>query len=445
MKKYKSFLWLLVAIIAFSACNNNEDYSEPPVEGEPVLTLKSQISSAMFGDSLSFAVNATDAKFPLSTLKAQLFFGENKVSETVIRTKTNGDYSGKIFIPYLANIPNGSATLKLVLQNTHFAVTEQEVSVQLVRPDYDQLTLVTADGKEYSMARTGLYQYKVTGDFPQKVKAYIKTPKASAQGNVITFGWGNGAITQGTVSPITFSNATAGTYDITFNTMTYVGSPFIKLLFGGTEMTMVDDNNYKVEKDLTTGQLLEVSGFSNFDQWWIDSDFFSKDASGKLKFLPLSGKYRITANFKYNYFIVERMTGNNLATLADDLSGAVWVIGTDIGKPSLANEVGWNTDKALCMAAIAPGKYQITVVAGKGTAGNVNPDGINFKFFHQKGWGGEFGEGTITSNSTDIVVIAGGGNLALATGKKLTAGKTYLFTLDVTGGKKAAVLTVTEK
>jgi len=444
MKKYKSILWSLVALATFSACNN-ENYSEPPVEGTPVITLKSQITSAMFGDSLTFNATAADAEFPLSTLKAQLFYGTDKVSETVIRTKVNGDYTGKVFIPYLANVPNGSATLKLILQNTHFGTTVQEINLPLTRPDYDHLTLVTAEGKEYTMARTGLYQYKVTADFPQKVKAYIKTPKAGTQGNEITFGWASGDITQGTTNAITFSNSNAGNYDITFNTLTYAGSPFIKLLFGGEEMAMVDDNNYKIEKNLTTGQVLEVNGISNFSSWWIDPDYFSKDAQGKLTFLPMSGKYRITANFKYNYFIVERMTETALATLADDGTGAVWIIGEKIGKPSLANEVGWNTDKALCMAPIAAGKYQTTVVAGKGASGSVDTDAINFKFFHQKGWGGEFGETSITSKSTDIVVIAGGGNLALATGKTLTAGKTYVFTLDVTGGKSAAVLTVVEK
>lgn len=210
-------------------------------------------------------------------------------------------------------------------------------------------------------------------------------------------------------------------------------------------MAMVDDDNYKIEKTLTTGQVLEVAGISNFSSWWIDPDYFTKDTQGKLTFLPMGGKYRITANFKYNYFIVERMTGTGLATLADDGTGAVWIIGEKIGKPSLSNEVGWNTDKALCMAPIAAGKYQVTAVAGKGALGNIDPDAINFKFFHQKGWGGEFGETSITSNSTDIVIIAGGGNLSLATGKKLTVGKTYVFTLDVTGGKTAGVLTVVEK
>ena len=96
MKKYKSILWSLIALVTFNACNN-ENYSEPPVEGTPVITLKSQLTSAMFGDSLTFNATATDAEFPLSTLKAQLFFGTDKVSETVLwhRQSIGNSYSYK--------------------------------------------------------------------------------------------------------------------------------------------------------------------------------------------------------------------------------------------------------------------------------------------------------------------------------------------------------------
>ena len=55
------------------------------------------------------------------------FYGDEKVSETVIRTKTKGDYKGKIFVPFYANVPNATATLKLVLQNINFTITEQGI------------------------------------------------------------------------------------------------------------------------------------------------------------------------------------------------------------------------------------------------------------------------------------------------------------------------------
>jgi len=141
------------------------------------------------------------------------------------------------------------------------------------------------------------------------------------------------------------------------------------------------------------------------------------------------------------------MAGNDLAKLQEDGTGAVWIIGEGVGKPKVSsNQVGWNTDKALCLAPLGNKKYQITLRAGE----SINTDNINFKFFHQKGWGGEFG-GTDVTTSSDLVFVGDGrngrdsGNLGVKTGKMLEAGKTYTFTLDLTAGNKKAVLTVVPK
>src|SRR5690606_14584288 len=125
----------------------------------------------------------------------------------------------------------------------------------------------------------------------------------------------------------------------------------------------------------------------------------------KYYFAPMSGDYRITANFSLKYFMVEKLLGGDLATLQPDGTGAVWIIGDGIGKPSIAsNTVGWNPDKALCMAPIGDKKYQITVVAGT----TVKADDINFKFFHQKNWGGEFKDEVTTAS--DLIFVGDGDN-----------------------------------
>ncbi|MGQ1891451.1 DUF5125 domain-containing protein [Thermophagus sp. OGC60D27] len=440
MNRIIFFLSLLFPVFFTLSCEEDEE-----VTGLPELILNSEITEAHFGDSIPFAAKVRDAEnVPLSTLKAQLYFGDEMVQETVIRTKKEGEYTGKIFVPFLKDVPNGTATLKFVLQNIKFAIEEQSVAVDLLRPDYPALIFVTED-EEYQMIRTDLYQYKVTANFPQKVKGYIKTPVLDEHGNVITFGWENGGVTHESDNPITFSNYAAGEYDITFNTLTYEASPFITLEFAGEEMIMVDDNNYKVEVELQQNQVVEVEGVPDMDQWWIDPDFFQGNEDGTFTFLPVAGKYRVIANFEHNYFIVEAMAGDELATLQEDGSGALWIIGTDIGKPSLSNEVGWNTDKALCMAQFAPKKYRVTVVGGE----SVNATAINFKFFHQKGWGGEYKNDNLTTES-EVVFVGDGtngrdpGNLGLVEGVTLTEGTVYRFEVDITAGKEKAVLTVTE-
>ncbi|WP_106831365.1 DUF5125 domain-containing protein [Parabacteroides pacaensis] len=441
MKKIYYLACMLAILLLANACKDDD-----MLPGNPVVNPQTEVTGAHFGDSLQFTVDAADAEVPLSTLKAQLFYDEEMVSETVLRTKTNAEYSGKIYIPYYANVPNGTATLKFVLQNIHFTITEKEYDLPLTRPDFPYLTFMSADNQEYRMERVDLYHYKLTGDFPQKMKGYIKSPKVGEQGNEIPFGWKDGGIVQGITDPITFSNSNAGTYDITFNTFSYEASPFIKLLIDGKEMEMADEDNYQLTLPLVTGQQLELSGFPDYDNWWIDPDFFTRDAEGKLTFLPLSGDYRITANFKYKYFIVEAMSGENTATLQTDGSGAIWVIGDGVGKPTLGNVVSWTTEKGLCMAPVEKGKYQLTLVAGS----SVNATDLNFKFFHQKGWGGEFTNTTLSTTS-DIIFVGDGengrdpGNLGIQEGKSFETGGIYVFTMDVTGGIDKAVLTVEQK
>lgn len=510
MKNIKYCLLALAGVLFMNSCNDDE-----VAPGSPVMDFKTQAGDACFGDSLPFTINASDMDVPLSTLKAQLFYGEEKVSETVIRTKTSGqDYTGKIFIPFYADIPDGKATLKFILQNIHFTTTEKEQELSVTRPDFPYLTLVTAD-EEYRMDRVGKYQYSVTKDFPASVEAYIKAPAYGTNGNEITFGWSNNAIKEAVVTNIPFLNAIQETYSIKFNTLTYEASPFFNFLFGGESMTKVDDVSYEIfgeyEKDkdisieginidewdlgnafakksdnaltfllksgkyrvvadfatktfsyeevklltvdfsssnefvstIIQSQEIEFKGIDDLEDWWIDPDYFTAGEDGNYVFNPLTARCKIIANKTLKYFKVEYVNADgNTATLQPDGSGALWIIGENIGQPSVAkNEVGWDTGKGICMARVEKGKFQITLVAGT----TVSTDKINFKFFDQKGWGDEFKSDRITSRSNVVLVNDGDGNLKLADGKSLTKGKTYVFTVDVTAGINAAILTVDEK
>lgn len=415
--------------------------------GNPVIETETEFSKAFFGDSLTFTAHVFDQDVALSTLKAHLYYGDELVSETVIRTKANGDYTGKIYIPYYANIPNGTATLKLVLQNIHFTLTEQIYDLPLERPDYPYLTLVAGE-QTYRMERTDVYNYAATASFPIKVNGYIKAPKVGDAGNELTFGWEENAIKEGSVNDIPFSNRSAGEYSITFNSLTYEAAPFIiAYAINETVMQRVDDSHYKLDMDLTNGQELVFEGISDFADWWIDPDYLTKTSDNTLAFAAPDGQYRITANFQYKYFVVEKLMNGELAKLQSDGSGAVWIIGEGIGKPSVsANAVGWDTGKALCMVPLGNKKYQVTVVAGT----TINVDNINFKFFHEKGWNGEFNNTSLTTTS-NVVFIGDGkngrdaGNLGILTGKTLENGATYKFIVDLTEGNNKAVLSVVKQ
>ena len=435
MKKSIYITLALAGILSMNSCNDDEFLA-----GNPNMEIKAENADALFGDSLPFTIKASDVDVPLSTLKAQLFYGEEQVSETVIRTKTSDkEYSGKIYIPYYANIPNGKATLKYILQNIHFTTTERQTEITLARPDFPYLTLVDDEGKEYRMDRQAMYEYSVTGDFSQKMKAYIKTPKMGENGNELTFGWESNGIEMGSTNSIPFSNTEPGSYAISFNTLTYKADPFAKLKVNGKEMELVENDIYALKMTLKKNDILTFEGVPDYDNWWIDADYFEKQADGTLKFLPIDGSYKVTANGKLKYFSVIALKDGEAAKLQEDGTGAIWAIGNGIGKPSTSlNEVGWTPEKGLCMSQLTAKKYQLTFTAGV----SMKTDGIDFKFFHINKWdNGEF-KGDAISTTSDLVTITESGNLKMQEGKKFERGGVYKFTVDVTKGNTKAVLTV---
>ncbi|MDR1200588.1 MAG: DUF5125 domain-containing protein [Tannerellaceae bacterium] len=446
MKYIKYPILILTGLMLLATACSDDDGPVKPA-GNPVMDIKSSFANVHFGDNLPFTVGVND-EVSLSTLTVTLYFGEEKVAQTTLRTKENGEYAGVIPVPFHKDIPDGTATLKFVLLNTTMKSAQQEIDVPITRAQYPYLILVTAN-TSYPMLPAGApNEYAVTEAFPSTdLPAYIKTPVIDSKGTEITFGWEGGAIAEGVTTNIPFTSPVGGAYSVTFNTKTYQATPFFELLLNDQKMSMVDKENYEIDIELKQGQEITVNGLADIADWWIDADYLTKEGEAGYTFVPIDGKYRISANLAMKYFKVEALTGNSPASLTENGTGAIWIIGEGIGKPSVAgNEVGWNTDKALCMAPIGNKKYQLTVVAGE----TVKTDNINFKFFHQKGWGGEFGADAISTNSEVIFVGNGNngrdnGNLGITGGVTLELGVSYLFTVDVSAGLTQAILTVVKK
>ena len=442
MKTLKYIALSLLAAACTTACKDDPELLTTDVG--PEMTAVSSDASGVFGGKVGFEATMTD-RYALSTLKAQIFFDDEMVAEEVIRTKENGTYSGTVTLPFYKNVPDGEATLRLVGQNVRFGQTFVERPLAASRPKPDHLVFVLGE-QEYRMEPTGVdYEYAVTADFPQKPQGYITTPDLDGQGSVVTFGYSSeqGGIVSDSTEPIPFANSNAGEFTVTFNLKSFEGSPFIKLLFNDAEMTMVDNDNYSIVTTLTQNQTYTLTGVSDFAGWDIDRDFFERaDASNPeaLTFLPMSGMYKVTANFKHSYLRIEAMkSATELATLNEDGSGAIWAIGSmSVGKPTLKNAASWSPEQGgMCLARVADKKYQLTFVAGV----SIDASSFDFKFFHQKTWGGEFG-GDDISTASDLVKISDSGNLGLAEGKTLDLGGIYRFTVDISGGNTAAVLTV---
>lgn len=439
MKYFKTLALLFASAAMLTACSDDD-----PIAGNPVMDVTGNLGEAHFGDSLAFAIKASDAEVPLSTIHAELYFGDEMVSEKVIRTKVSGEvYEGKIYVPYYANVPDGNATLRLTLQNINFTTTEQIYNVSVTHADYPSLIFRADSGEEYTMQRTEPYVYSITQRFPSEMRGVIVAPAMGENGNEIIFGYENSEIKPYAEGSIPFSNSAPGRYTISFNTFTFEGSPFVVLSLNGQLLTAIDETTSSIDMTLAKGDQLVPDGFPNFGEWWINPDYFTKNADGTLTFNAYNGTYRIIADVRRQYFRVYKLNGSDPATLNDDGTGALWIIGEGIGHPSLANTVGWTTENALCMAPTGDKTYQITVVGGK----TIAVDNINFKFFGQMGWGVELTGADLVSQS-DLIGVGNGddghdnGNLYLKEGVTLTDNGVYVITVDLTQGIHDAIMTV---
>lgn len=424
-KIFKIATLALAGTIAFAACK------EEPVlrltDVGPEMTVNSCTESTYMGADVKFSVDVNDSEFALSTLKAWLYYDETKVNELTIRTKENGTYEGAVQAPLYAKIPDGIATIVFAAQNVGMGLTYDTLYVSLKRPDFPTLTLKTEEGAEYILQNTDQYIYAVTDDFPAKVKGVLVTPAINDEGDVITIGWDGSALSASKDASIPYNAGLAGKYtiwaDLEFLTTSPVG--------GKADLQNV--------ASYTQGQVMNFGDLVDLNNWTLDYDFFNvNDDFTEVKFRAVDGLYKFNYDTENMWIKVEPMANNSeLLSLSEDGSGAPWVIGSNFGKPVIGP--GWNTeDGAYPMAQVAEKVYQFTLSA----PGQVAVSGADFKFFHQKGWGGEFVKADYAEvNIAPAFDMTDSGNIQ---GKEVKGGKSYKFTLDLTGGVKAAKLSCEE-
>ena len=119
MKRFSILSALFVAAIAITGCRLEEPEFITTDKGpSQTVTLPSM---ALMGSQMDFSVALND-EIALSTLKIKVLFDETVVADTTIRTKTNGTYEGHLMIPFLKDIPDGTATVKVTSQNIQFGL-----------------------------------------------------------------------------------------------------------------------------------------------------------------------------------------------------------------------------------------------------------------------------------------------------------------------------------
>lgn len=458
MKIFKNNPKLAIPVMAvacalsLSSCNDkNDDFDDKGSSQVVSIVAPPQI---YMGDSIEIKYSIKSNDFRANQSKIQLYVGENMVSERMMTTPADGDYAGKIYIPYYKGIEDQPVTVKVRTQNERFASSTAEQTVELVRPKYDKLYLVDSEGNRHVMTPSAddPFLFSVTDEFPSELYATIVAPAYGENGNEIVFGNSDGAITNGVSDNINFSADEDGRYTVTFNTKTYAGTPFVKFAVNGVEFEKVDNNNFKVDGEFKQGQIIEVTGLkSEYANYWINPTFFDvvKGTNGKkLKFRGQDGQYRFTCDKSKKYFRVLPLgnDGSSLAELNKNEPG-VWVIGNGgVGFPSYkTNTPNWSPgeNKAIPFCPMGNNIYELIMKAGT----NLNPGSIDWKLFYRNAFKEEF----VSANYADwsgmqpyFRVNSGDGNIKKGN-SGITSGKYYRVKLDLTNGPKKAVITCTEE
>lgn len=429
MKKIIKYLPIFAAVLGLAACGDDAMDVKFTDKG-PQMSIISCDNAAFMGDSVRFSISLAD-DFPLSTLKAALNYDETTVSNITIRTKTQGTYTAAIAVPIYAEIPDGTATLTFTAQNTGLGISTQTVDVNVSRPNPDYMTLTIA-GVQYRMGKVADYQYAVTDAFPLDASGIITTAPLDESGHAVTFGWNNSALAAGSSNAIPFTADKAGTYTISADLFKLTAAPF-----GSLSTSLSSSSNTDIV-NLLQGAAITFPAISDILDWNLDYDFFKVNEDNTISFKAVDGLYKLTADFTNKFIKVEAMKSKTEYSTFDAATseGAIWVIGSGMGKPTVGPS--WNTDDgAYCLSEIEDKKYQVTFIAGE----SITASGYSFKFFHQKGWGGEFGS-FATVNDGGLVTVTSSGNIEPASEVSLELGQAYSFVVDVSNGSDAAVFSV---
>jgi len=442
MKTFKYFTVLLATLSLMTVSCKDFDYEELTGKGAPTIKANT-VTSATMGDSIDITVNCGDAEnYDLSTLKAEMCYSGEPVNAVTVRTPQAGDYQVKLHVPFLRFIPNGKAQVRLTLQNVTTKTAVEYIDIDVERPHFKDLQFITADNEKIAMTEGEDYTYSCPFNIADNAfKGYFQTADGKYR-----FGWGDNDIAENGQGFLSFQSNATGKVNVTFNSRDFTYGPQEELNIQPLEFRNQEG------QDVFTGTLTEGMSYKFIgdeavtkNNWFYDSDFFTRNADGTFTFKALTGTYTIKAVFDEKGFRIFSGEPKSPTKLNVDGTGAVWIIGGDMfGKPNYSHAQSWwtDTDHALCMAPVADKTYQVTLAVGRQLkAGNT----VDFKFFGQAGWGTEFkatGNYALTTNNPWFEIDQSSGNIKLKNGVTLKNGEAFKFTVDLTAGCANGKLTV---
>lgn len=414
MKRIFQVLFLALIAIGYTACQP-DSFREVYPEGNPVVEAAVLSDNVInYGeDSITFMVTVSEKETPLSTLSIKVIVGLNVIANEEVRTP---DYlytdTFTYAVPFGPNMPEGEP-VKVYLTATNIEGTTTNYILSECtghRPVIETLYVMppkpsTKDrGKQMKLVDDQFVLYDL--GYPKTyecVLAVVGTKFGRIDWNYPVFGMLNGKISlitkeqfdSGEASTILLTNDEIETIDtILFNPLTFdlyfsgkVAQPISKLDVNA-DLAEVAGKTYRYAKIFFDPAMeVTISGVANMATAY-NLDYMEVLNGNTVKFLGEKGMYEVYYLPAEDYIVVE--------PLKDAIyPNVMWMTGVGFGLPVATPKVqgGWGFDNLgqyIACRTVAPKVYQFTAYLKNGVNADFATYGsLNFKFFHQKGWGGE--------------------------------------------------------
>lgn len=441
MKNVYKYIVLLAAVLSFAACQKHSFREVYPNETPEMSAGLSKTDVTYGSDSLTVNVGITAKQTPLSTLTVKVVAGTVVLASDVYRTK-DFEYHGQYTyaIPFKKGMEDGAAIRVLLsAENVEGVQNQQVLAATGHSPKFETMYAMPADpmnsliGKGKQMTKDGEGFILVDLNWPKKFDFFFATEGTKfgrINWDLPVFGMIDGELTlvtedmykAGLAQPVSINDEVHSAVDtIWFNpaTVTWkysgpevhpatkidvnadleadpasIGSGSVRKLYRGAKILLEQDSE------------IEIAGVADMENG-LDYDFFEYVGGNKAKFLGKTDMYYVYYRVEDDFLVVEH---DYTASYPD----VMWACGVGMAQPTknaMLNQTttsGWgfdSPDQNFCCRTLADGVYQFTAYMHN-TADADHPGfgTVNFKFFHQHGWGGE-GYGPDYTMSGDIEII----------------------------------------
>ena len=402
------------------------------------MTASMQEKEVLMGtDSVTIDVEISSKECPLSQLTVQVIVGEaeyaHEIEKKVLRTEGKSYKNTlRVAVPFTSNMPDKSnVVVRLTAESVEGDKAQQQLSGCVAnRPEIPTLYLMpptvsyTVLGKGMQLDKTGEYTFGKTGlTLPKSFKcllATVGTKFGRVDYSKPVFGMVNGQLQllgPSIVEEIKEDADAANKYAIelvydqyesltalTFDALAFEFQVEGKVVTPVEKLDVMADleeepsyiasssvrKNYRGAKVFfDKDSEVEISGVTDLSKA-VNYDWMEYLGGNKIKFLGEKAMYYVSYDFTNDYLIVE--------PLYDVAKPEVmYLCGVGMAQPhqnAAAATSGWGFDSPeqnFVGRQVAPNVYQFTVYMKNEKENEEHPGfgDVNFKFFHQHGWGGE--------------------------------------------------------